>query len=123
MQQNQTNNIKPRDGPATAFEADPIVSDIFTCNDGDYFGLVLVTNWPPPIDFMDKPYQKFLTAVRTCFNRQDFISNNSESHVPAVYLYPTVHLHITLATFIRPRKIGHGDKKCQLSRTHLAGVR
>ena len=42
QQQQQTT-----DGPAAIiFEADPKITDIFTCKDGDYFGLVLVTNWP-----------------------------------------------------------------------------
>ena len=100
---------KPRDGPATAFEVDPAVSDIFTGKDGDYFGLVLVSNWPvSPLADMDGPYQDFLAAVRSCFQSEDTsaLSNSStQASVPAVYLYPTIYLHITLATFVRPTKI------------------
>lgn len=109
---------KPRDGPATVFEADPMVSDIFTCRDGDYFGLVLVTNWPvSPLADMDGPYQHFLGAVKSCFQTQDIAPSNdtrtsseSPSSLPSVYLYPTIHLHITLATFVPPKKItGSGN--------------
>ena len=119
----QGQQIKPRDGPATVFEVDPMVSDIFTCRDGDYFGLVLVTNWPAcPLIDMDGPYQDFLGAVKSCFQKEDIVvaasseatsiaSESSPSQIsatlplPAVYLYPTIYLHITLATFVPPTKI------------------
>lgn len=112
---------KPRDGPATVFEADPMVSDIFACEDGDYFGLVLVTNWPAsPLDDidMDGPYQDFLRAVKSCFESEDITISKATTTttattatiatpVPAVYLYPTIHLHITLATFLPPTKVNN----------------
>ena len=101
---------RPRDGPAVVFEADPMVPDIFTGEDGDYFGLVLVTNWPvSPLAAVDGPYQRFLAAVRSCFRDEDVAvpssSSPSPSSLPAVYLYPTVYLHVTLATFQRPVRI------------------
>jgi hypothetical protein len=98
---------KPRDGPPTVFEVDPVVSDIFTGKDGDYFGLVLVTNWPvSPLAEMDGPYQDFLTAVKSCFQNEDIsVPSKATVSLPAVYLYPTIYLHITLATFVRPTKI------------------
>ena len=112
-QQQQQQQQKPRDGPATVFEADPLVSDIFTCEDGDYFGLVLVTNWPPsPLDDMVGPYQDFLRAVRTCFKSEDITASKTTTTttpIAAVYLYPTMHLHITLATFFPPTKINNNN--------------
>ncbi len=105
---------KPRDGPATVFDADPMVSDIFNGKDGDYFGLVLVTNWPPlPTSAMEGPYQDFLGAVRSCFQDEDIAATSSNEtssanksvSLPAVYLYPTMHLHITVATFVPATKV------------------
>jgi hypothetical protein len=98
---------KPRDGPAAVFEADPLVPDIFTGEDGDYFGLVLVTNWPvSPLDVMDDPYRRFLAAVRSCFRDEDVSPSDAHpASLPAVYLYPTEHLHVTLASFHRPTKV------------------
>lgn len=114
---------KPRDGPATVFEVDPMVSDIFTCPDGDYFGLVLVTNWPiSPLADIDGTYKEFLEAIKSCFRPEDCTvtpsgetvtegnSSTSQVSLPAVYLYPTIYLHITLATFIRPTKICSDDR-------------
>ena len=151
QQQQQTT-----DGPAIIFEADPKITDIFTCKDGDYFGLVLVTNWPNPSSSssssspsssstssssIDEPYQNFLKHVKKCFNTEDTISSSNvsassrvpswsttknsnlnsndddaiqqqrqrqqqqaHSIIPTVYLYPTIHLHITIATFLPPTK-------------------
>ena len=115
QQQAQKQQSKPRDGPATVFEADPMVSDIFTGQDGDYFGLVLVANWPPsPTSDMEGPYQDFLGAVKSCFRDEDVVaaatssdttSTDSTASLPSVYLYPTRHLHITVATFVPATKI------------------
>mmetsp|Transcript_9072 Transcript_9072/g.18836 ORF Transcript_9072/g.18836 Transcript_9072/m.18836 type:complete len:311 (-) Transcript_9072:33-965(-) len=117
--QGQGQQGKPRDGPATAFEADPMVSDIFTCPDGDYFGLVLVTNWPiSPLSDMDGPYTDFLEAIKSCFQKEDITATPSKEvekdstgqvSLPPVYFYPTIHLHITLATFIPPTKIASSN--------------
>mmetsp|Transcript_27715 Transcript_27715/g.65101 ORF Transcript_27715/g.65101 Transcript_27715/m.65101 type:complete len:297 (-) Transcript_27715:1905-2795(-) len=98
---------KPRDGPAAVFEADPLIPDIFTGEDGDYFGLVLVTNWPvSPLEVMDDPYRRFLAAVRSCFRDEDVSPSDAHpASLPAVYLYPTEHLHVTLASFHRPTKV------------------
>lgn len=92
----------------TLFESDPMVTDIFTGEDGDYFGLVLVANWPvSPLADMDGPYKKFLAAVKSCFRAKDVTpSDKNPASLPAVYLYPTMHLHITLATLPRSTKIG-----------------
>jgi len=117
--QGQGHQGKPRDGPATAFEADPMVSDIFNCPDGDYFGLVLVTNWPiSPLPDMEVPYTDFLEAIKSCFQKEDITAtpskeagkdSTSQFLLPPVYLYPTTHLHITLATFIPPTKIASSN--------------
>jgi hypothetical protein len=107
---------KTIDGPATVFEVDPKVSDIFTCQDGDYYGLVLVAGWPPE-ETVDAPYQTFLQYVRGCF--EDYPSDLLSSQVDddgqtlpaAVYLYPTIHLHVTIATFAPPERNQHKDVK------------
>ena len=108
-QQQCDNNNKPRDGPATTFEADPKVNDIFLCKDGDYYGLVLVAGWPPDESggfIMDNPYSKFLQQVRKCFDPEDLQPTNNENNnnIPAVYLYPSRCIHVTIATFARPEK-------------------
>jgi hypothetical protein len=121
--QPQRQQQQPRDGPATVFEADPKVRDIFNTKDGDYFGLVLVAGWPPNPAVMDPPYQEFLDSVRECFEESDLRASTtpspgqddscgdavavaaiSPSMPPAVYLYPSCHLHITLATFAPPER-------------------
>jgi len=104
-------NAKPRDGPATVFEADPMVADIFTCRDGEYFGLVLVANWPvSPLADMDGPYQKFLEAIKSCFRKEDGLpSKTNPASLPAVYTYPTIYLHVTLATLVHPTKVAGSD--------------
>lgn len=154
----QQQQQQPRDGPSTVFEADPKVVDIFTTKDGDYFGLVLVTGWRFNPVVMDPPYNKFLTAVKGCFDESDLVvqhaqvaadtaaaaatvtysskeysgdniddaveppppataaeaaqtaspasqaSSSMPTLPPAVYLYPSCHLHITLATFAPPER-------------------
>jgi hypothetical protein len=104
---------KPRDGPATAFEVDTMFSGMFTSPGGDYFGLVLVTNWPAsPLSDMDGPYQEFLGAIKSCFRDED-IQPSSEGSMPAVYMYQTYHLHITLATFNPVTKLAGDDKDAE----------
>jgi hypothetical protein len=101
----------PRDNPATVFEADPKISDIIRgCNDGEYFGLVLVAGWPPDPTF-HKPYQEFLNLVRECFDEDDLeemakTTPKSASGLPAVYLYPSMHIHVTIATFAPSERQG-----------------
>ena len=101
-----------RDGPATLFAADPKVTDLFTADDGDYFGLVLVTNWPSSSVSLEDSYPQFVQHVRTCFDAIDLDAdddhdddtNDTLPGIPAVYLYPTRHLHITVATFVPQTK-------------------
>ncbi|VEU43120.1 unnamed protein product [Pseudo-nitzschia multistriata] len=103
----------PSDGPALSFEADPMVSDIPLCKDGDYAGLVLVTNWPPsPLEGVGREYSEFLAAVRSCFDPCDtsvqMAPGEAPTRVPAVYFQPISALHVTIATFSRIHKIDDG---------------
>ena len=82
----------PIDGPANKFIADPLVTSLFTKED-DYFGLVLVTGWPPHVETMGPAMTSFLKLVRTCFGKEDLTGTS-----PNVYLYPTECLHVTIAT-------------------------
>mmetsp|Transcript_46841 Transcript_46841/g.114236 ORF Transcript_46841/g.114236 Transcript_46841/m.114236 type:complete len:295 (-) Transcript_46841:1102-1986(-) len=109
------------------FEADPKVRDIFVTQDGDYFGLVLVTGWRFDQELIQRPYtSRLLEKIQSCFDSEDLVvgeglgipSSSSlpspsspdktraddcdVDHRPAVYLYPPEHLHITVATFARP---------------------
>eukprot|EP00980_Cylindrotheca_fusiformis_P002549 scaffold603_cov118-Cylindrotheca_fusiformis.AAC.1 len=86
------------DGPSTSFQADPVVASLFDKTD-DYFGLVLVANWPPDLTVVDPPYQRFLQNVRKCFHKDDLAGDR-----PSVYLYPTQCLHITIATLHHVQK-------------------
>jgi hypothetical protein len=88
----------PRDGPATSFEADPLVASLFTKED-DYFCLVMVAGWPPNPQVMDPPYQEFLQTVRSCFGDSDLSGER-----PNVYLYPSQSLHVTIATLYPLKK-------------------
>jgi hypothetical protein len=96
---------RPRDGPATSFEADPKVSSLFSKED-DYFGLVLVAGWPPNPDVMDPPYSSLLDYIRSCFLDSDVVSGDGDP--PNVYLYPSKYLHVTVATLypVEKRKEG-----------------
>ena len=108
------------------FEADPKVRDIFVTQDGDYFGLVLVSGWRFDQGLMERPYGRLLENIQQCFDPQDLVATEGQripssaspssssddhhandfcdvqKHRPAVYLYPPEHLHITVATFARP---------------------
>jgi len=65
----------------------------------------LVAGWPPEPSAIDGPYTEFLESVKACFDKLDLeatttISNENDSiSIPAVYFYPSIHLHLTLATF------------------------
>jgi hypothetical protein len=96
---------RPRDGPATTFEADPKVNDIFTGKDGDYFGLVLVAGWPVDLPHsIQEPYQAWLEQLQGCFDQQDLMTTTNQTLPPPVYLYPSMHLHVTIATFAPSEK-------------------
>jgi hypothetical protein len=117
---------KPRDGdgPATAFEADPKVNDIFVCQDGDHFGLVLIAGWPPD-PAIHTPYQTFLDLVRECFDKEDLSNEpsgeSSSSPLPRVYLYPSVHIHVTVATFAPSEKRG-SDKDISMNHSEFQNL-
>ena len=86
---------KPVDEPSTTFESDPWIPLLF--QPGNQFGIILVANWPPKESIM-KPYDDiFLPKVKTCFKQEDFELDSKQ--IPAVYLYPSQHLHLTIATF------------------------
>jgi hypothetical protein len=54
------------------------------------FGIILVANWPPPIEVLQDGYQELVDATRTCFAGAD---------QDACYYYPVSCLHVTVATF------------------------
>jgi len=89
---------KPRDEPATLFEPDPYVLKLLPLDKKDFsnnpigndFGLVLVTCWPADSD-LQRAYNDFIARIERIFDPADLISN-------AVYFYPPMSLHITVAT-------------------------
>ena len=110
---NGASAARPRDPPATTFEADPVLDDITPVGDSTttpispppptkpYFGLTLVTNWPPPTKELVQPYNTFLQSIRECFDPSDL-----EGDAPSVYLYDGAYLHVTVATLhpVLPRR-------------------
>lgn len=82
---------RPRDGPATTFEVDPVITEILASSQesNDHFGLVLVVGWPPKKE-LEEPYQELVQAVRSCFDEED--------HGQGAYFYPFSSLHVTVAT-------------------------
>lgn len=111
MDPQQSTNAVPESPPVTSFTDDPKVRDIFLTQDGDYFGLVLVTGWRFDQELIRRPYSSLLRHVVECFDPQDLVGSGSpdttsqtqlSSESSAVYLYPPEHLHITVATFARP---------------------
>ena len=93
---------RPQDPPATEFEADPVVSDLISDNRPQYFGLVVVTGWPPTPKMVSS-YRTFIENIRQCFDDDDLIGD-----YPSVYLYDSAHLHVTVASLhpVRVRSIG-----------------
>jgi hypothetical protein len=86
------------DGPSTSFQADPVVASLYDKTD-DYFGLVLVANWPPDLSKVNLSYEWFLHSVRKCFHEDDLAGET-----PSVYIYPTRFLHVTIATLYPVQK-------------------
>jgi hypothetical protein len=91
------------DGPSTSFQADPMVASLYDKTD-DYFGLVLVANWPPDLSAVEPLYQRFLHSVRQCFHEDDLAGET-----PSVYLYPAQFLHVTIATVYPVQKKQDGE--------------
>ena len=87
------NAARMDDGPATCFQADPIVQAILNKDQG-YVGLVLVAGWPPQTE-TNAPYSNFIESVKECFDPVDLDSDR-----PAVYLYPLPFLHVTISTLL-----------------------
>jgi hypothetical protein len=54
------------------------------------FGIILVANWPPPVEVLKDGYQELVDATRSCFDDAD---------QDACYYYPVSCLHVTVATF------------------------
>ena len=97
---------QPRDAPATSFEVEPHLQNIYN---QEQFGIVLVAAWPPNESFL-KPYKEFINEVKGCFDPSDLevpsendkegtSSGGVRQQQPNVYLYPPHHMHITVATF------------------------
>jgi hypothetical protein len=114
-------STRPQDGPATSFQADPMVQALFSKED-DYFGLVLVAGWPPNLEVLDPPYQEFLKVVRQCFSKEEDGAADDDSSsdeaaddgTSAYYLYPTRYLHVTVATLYPTQKRSAGVDYDQL---------
>ena len=85
-----TTPARPRDGPSTTFEVDPVMTDIVSGQRNDDFGLVLVVGWPPNKDELQEPYHQLVNAMRSCFDPED--------HNKGAYFYPFDSLHVTVAT-------------------------
>lgn len=98
-----------KDGPATCFQADPIVQAIFN-KDQDYVGLVLVAGWPPQTE-INAPYSTFIESVKECFDPVDLDGDR-----PAVYLYPPQFLHVTIATLLPIQTVQEGGSLFESSR-------
>jgi len=81
---------RPRDGPATVFEVDTVMTEILAWQRTNDFGLVLVVGWPPNVHEMEQPYKELVNAMRSCFDDADYERN--------AYFYPLDSLHITVAT-------------------------
>ena len=101
---------RPVDGPATFFKADPALSSLFN-NEDDFFGLVLVAGWPPNLDVINPPYKSLLKSIRPCFLDEPGVTVSGSdggvddgSDPPNVYLYPSKHLHVTIATLYPNQK-------------------
>mmetsp|Transcript_49039 Transcript_49039/g.140952 ORF Transcript_49039/g.140952 Transcript_49039/m.140952 type:complete len:259 (+) Transcript_49039:69-845(+) len=84
---------KPKDGPATSFYADPLVTSIYG-RESDFIDLVLVAGFP----LLKQPqhieaYQSFLQLVKTCLDPKDL-----KGLQPTAFLYDVPYLHVTIAT-------------------------
>lgn len=86
---------RPRDGPATNFEADPLVAYLVQPElvEEETFGLGVIAGWPPQHD-MQTYYDTFRSHVQACFDDVD----TQHFSCPNVYLYPSSVLHVTVAT-------------------------
>lgn len=95
---------RPRDGPATEFQVDPVMREILEAEGRslDEFGLVLVTGWPPSPQ-LEQPYASFCAALRSCFNDDDSKS---------AYIYPFESIHVTVAT-LYPFTINRADRDAE----------
>jgi hypothetical protein len=81
---------RPNDGPATSFEADPLIDVLLEKKELDVHNVVLVAGYPPSSTQLLEPYTRFRNAVEACWDAAD------NQHV---YLYPFESLHVTVATF------------------------
>eukprot|EP00978_Attheya_sp_CCMP212_P015218 scaffold39179_cov50-Attheya_sp.AAC.8 len=93
--------VVPDDGQTIAivqaFESDPFVIKATYPGVGTEFGLVLVAGWPPDLTLLGPSYHRFLTLVRSCFDETDIVHPQDKDALPAAYLYPPKHLHVTVA--------------------------
>jgi hypothetical protein len=88
-------SARPRDGPATSFEVDPVMTEILSLKNGDDsddFGLVFVVGhgWPQNTNELEEPYSALVKAMCSCFDPDD--------HDTCAYFYPLASLHVTVAT-------------------------
>ena len=96
-------------GPVVTFEKDAMIPKMVDLINGkpstkETFGLVLNAGWVPSEATQTAYREKLLPAVRNCFQESDYNAPASEE-IPNVYLYPSQHLHVTVATlhaFTRP---------------------
>ncbi|CAB9506074.1 expressed unknown protein [Seminavis robusta] len=99
----------PQDGAAVAFERDQFIQRMIDLQNGkegveETFGLVVCAGWVPSESLQSAYRNNLLPAIQKCFDESDW-NNNNNQQIPNVYLYPSQHLHVTVATchaFTRP---------------------
>ena len=93
-------------GPGLHFQAEPLLSTLIPyiqnkekafATSGDRSLLVLVAGWPHKPDFIQAQYNEFIQLIKKCFDQEDLETKN-DGILPAVYLYPSEALHVTIAT-------------------------
>lgn len=90
---------RPKDGPATSFEADELAKLLVENKDKDTtYGLVLVAAWPPSFAWREIYASRIRPRLAACFP-SDIMEDSSASSSSSVYIYPPEALHVTLATF------------------------
>ena len=90
---------RPKDGPATSFEADEMAKLLIENKDKDTtYGLVLVAAWPPSPAWREIYANRIRPRLAACFP-SDIMEDCGTSSSSSVYIYPPEALHVTLATF------------------------
>ncbi len=106
-----------REGPATSLLPDQFLRHLTSPSDTVH-GLVIVANWPPPLDQLSGPYARLSSLLASAFG------NN-----PCLFQQPEDHLHVTITTvhaFTNPEGLTWSEKEraehSEKARTELDGV-